>query len=84
MAKAIHTVLHIPMGDCSVGPCPETSGSEGANRMGFNSFAPVCLRNDEDDINVKLEPYINRNLKEPCTRRNAYGHAIEETSRGAP
>lgn len=76
MVKAIHTVLHIPMGDCSIGPCPETSGSEGANRMDFNGFAPVCLRNDEDDI--------NKNLKEPCTRRNAYGHAIEETSRGAP
>lgn len=83
MAKAIHTVLHILMGDYPVGFYSETFGSGSANRMGFNGFAPV-LRNDEDDINVKLEPYINKNLKEPCTRRNAYGHAIEETSRETP
>lgn len=84
MAKAVHTVLHVPMEERSIGLYPETFGNGAADRMDFNGFTPGCLRNDEDNVNVKFEPAINENLKEPRTSRNAYGNAIEEISMGPP
>ena len=84
MAKAIHTVLHVPMGERSIDPCPETFGGESASRTGFNGFAPSCLRKDEGSINAEPELTSNEDLKELCARRNACGHAVEEVSMGAP
>ena len=82
MAKAIRTVLHVPMGECSIGSYPEIFGGGPACRTDFNGFTPLYLRKDEDDVNA--EPATDEDLKELCARRNAYGHAIEEISMGAP
>lgn len=55
MARAIHTVLHVPMEEHSIGPYPETFGSGGVNRTGLNGYTPFCLRKNEDNVNAELK-----------------------------
>ncbi|MCY4032252.1 MAG: VOC family protein [Hyphomicrobiales bacterium] len=72
MAKIIHTMLRVLDEGRSVDFYRKAFGLEVANRMDFDSFTLVYLRNDEND--VELELTINKDQKEPYTHGNAYGH----------
>jgi lactoylglutathione lyase len=43
-----------------------------ADRLGFDSFTLVCLRNAEADFELKLT--INTGRTEPCNIGDGYGH----------
>ena len=72
MAKIIHTMIRVLDEKRSVGFYRKAFGLEIADRMDFDSFTLVYLRNDEND--VELELTINKNQKEPYVHGKAYGH----------
>ena len=72
MAKIIHTMLRVLDEQRSVAFYNKAFGLEVANRMDFDNFTLVYLRNEEND--VELELTINKAQKEPYTHGDAYGH----------
>lgn len=72
MAKIIHTMLRVLDEKRSVEFYRKAFGLEIADRMDFDSFTLVYLRNDEND--VELELTINKDQEESYTHGNAYGH----------
>ena len=63
MAKIIHTMIRVLDEKRSVGFYRKAFGLEIADRMDFDSFTLVYLRNDENDVEIELT--INKNQKEP-------------------
>lgn len=72
MAKIIHTMLRVLDEQRSVAFYNKAFGLEVANRMDFDNFTLVYLRNEEND--VELELTINKAQKEPYIHGDAYGH----------
>ena len=72
MAKIIHTMLRVFDERRSVDFYREAFGLKVANRLDFDNFTLVYLRNEEND--VELELTINKGQKEPYAHGNAYGH----------
>ena len=72
MAKIIHTMIRVLDEKRSVGFYRKAFGLEIADRMDFDSFTLVYLRNDENDVEIELT--INKNQKEPYVHGKAYGH----------
>lgn len=50
----------------------EAFGLEPAERIDFDSFTLVYLRNDENDMELELT--VNKGTKEPYDLGNGYGH----------
>ena len=72
MAKIVHTMLRVLDEQRSVAFYNKAFGLEVANRMDFDNFTLVYLRNEEND--VELELTINKAQKEPYIHGDAYGH----------
>ncbi|MFD1198263.1 VOC family protein [Brucella gallinifaecis] len=72
MAKAIHTMIRVVDEKRSVSFYDQAFGLKIAERMDFESFTLVYLRNDEADFEVELT--INKGRIEPYNLGDGYGH----------
>jgi lactoylglutathione lyase len=72
MAKAIHMMIRVLEEDRSVDFYRRAFGLGVAERLAFDSFTLVYLRNDEADFEVELT--INHGRTEPYTLGDGYGH----------
>ncbi|MEJ2059916.1 MAG: VOC family protein [Gammaproteobacteria bacterium] len=72
MAKIIHTMIRVLDLDKSIGFYRDALGLELSNRLDFDDFSLVYLRNPEND--VELELTWNRDQTEPYTHGTGYGH----------
>jgi lactoylglutathione lyase len=72
MAKAIHMMIRVLEEDRSVDFYARAFGLGVAERLAFDSFTLVYLRNDEADFEVELT--INYGRTEPYTLGDGYGH----------
>jgi lactoylglutathione lyase len=72
MAKAIHMMIRVLDEDRSVDFYRRAFGLDIADRLAFDSFALVYLRNAEADFEVELT--VNHGRTEPYELGNGYGH----------
>ena len=72
MAKAIHSMIRVVNEDRSVDFYRTAFGLEIADRLDFESFTLVYLRNDEADFEVELT--VNKGRTEPYDLGDGYGH----------
>lgn len=72
MAKAIHTMIRVLDEEKSVSFYDQAFGLKIAERIDFESFTLVYLRNDEADFEVELT--INKGRTEPYNLGDGYGH----------
>jgi lactoylglutathione lyase len=72
MAKAIHMMIRVLEEDRSVDFYARAFGLGVAERLAFDSFTLVYLRNTEADFEVELT--INHGRTEPYTLGDGYGH----------
>ncbi|EBY7415825.1 VOC family protein [Ochrobactrum sp. BTU1] len=72
MAKAIHTMIRVLDEEKSVSFYDQAFGLKIAERIDFESFTLVYLRNDEADFEVELT--INKGRTEPYDLGDGYGH----------
>ncbi|MBK0020048.1 VOC family protein [Brucella pseudogrignonensis] len=72
MAKAIHTMIRVLDEEKSVSFYDQAFGLKIAERIDFESFTLVYLRNDEADFEVELT--INKGRTEPYNLGDSYGH----------
>ena len=72
MAKAIHTMIRVFDEDKSVDFYHKAFGLEVADRLDFDSFTLVYLRNPENDFEIELT--VNKAQDEPYTHGDGYGH----------
>ena len=72
MAKAIHTMIRVLDERKSVSFYDQAFGLKIAERIDFESFTLVYLRNDEADFEVELT--INKGRTEPYNLGDGYGH----------
>lgn len=72
MAKAIHTMLRVLDEARSVAFYTQAFGFAVAERMDFDEFTLVYLRNPEADFEIELT--INKGRAEPYDHGTAYGH----------
>lgn len=72
MAKAIHTMIRVLDEDKSVSFYSRAFGLDIAERIDFESFTLVYLRNAETDFEVELT--INKGRTEPYDLGDGYGH----------
>jgi lactoylglutathione lyase len=72
MAKAIHSMIRVLDEARSVGFYREAFGLEIADRLDFDSFTLVYMRNAESDFEVELT--INKGRTEPYALGDGYGH----------
>lgn len=72
MAKAIHMMIRVLDEDRSVDFYNRAFGLEVADRLDFDTFTLVYLRNAENDFEVELT--INKGTTEPYDLGNGYGH----------
>ena len=72
MAKACHTMIRVLDGGKSVSFYDQAFGLKIAERIDFESFTLVYLRNDEADFEVELT--INKGRTEPYNLGDGYGH----------
>lgn len=72
MAKLVHAMIRVLDEDRSVAFYREAFGLEPADRLDFDSFTLVYLRNAEND--VELELTVNKGTTEPYDPGNGYGH----------
>lgn len=72
MAKLIHAMVRVLDEERSVTFYNTAFGLEVAERMDFETFTLVYLRNDENDMELELT--INKDQQEPYQHGEAYGH----------
>lgn len=72
MAKAIHTMIRVLDEERSVSFYDQAFGLKIAERIDFESFTLVYLRNDEADFEVELT--INKGRTEAYNLGDGYGH----------
>ena len=72
MAKAIHMMIRVLEEDRSVSFYRKAFGLEIADRLDFDDFTLVYLRNGENDFEVELT--INKSQTEAYDLGNGYGH----------
>jgi len=72
MAKAIHTMIRVLNETRSVKFYETAFGLTIADRLDFEGFTLVYLRNDEADFEVELT--INKDRTEPYDLGDGYGH----------
>ena len=72
MAKAIHTMIRVLDEARSVDFYRTAFGLEPAERLDFETFTLVYLRNDEADFEVELT--VNKDRTEPYALGDGYGH----------
>ena len=72
MAKAIHTMVRVLDEERSLAFYRKAFGLEVANRLDFDSFTLIYLRNAENDFEVELT--VNKDRSEPYTMGDGYGH----------
>ncbi|MFS2325742.1 VOC family protein [Brucella sp. H1_1004] len=72
MAKAIHTMIRVLDEERSVSFYDQAFGLKIAERIDFESFTLVYLRNDDADFEVELT--INKGRTEPYNLGDGYGH----------
>ncbi|MEM9277948.1 MAG: VOC family protein [Pseudomonadota bacterium] len=72
MAKAIHTMIRVLDEERSVRFYNTAFALEVAQRLDFDTFTLVYMRNEEADFEVELT--INKDQKEAYDLGNGYGH----------
>jgi lactoylglutathione lyase len=72
LAKAIHMMIRVLEETRSVEFYRQAFGLEIADRLDFETFTLVYLRNPEADFEVELT--INKGREEPYTLGDGYGH----------
>ncbi|MEJ5080394.1 MULTISPECIES: VOC family protein [unclassified Ochrobactrum] len=72
MAKAIHTMIRVLDEERSVSFYGHAFGLKIAERIDFESFTLVYLRNDEADFEVELT--VNKGRTDPYNLGDGYGH----------
>jgi lactoylglutathione lyase len=72
MARAIHSMIRVLDEVRSVGFYRTALGLEPADRLDFDTFTLVYLRNPEADFEVELT--INKGRTEPYVLGDGYGH----------
>ena len=72
MAKLIHAMIRVLEEDRSINFYKDAFGLEVEERMDFETFTLVYLRNDENDIELDLT--VNIDQTEPYQHGEAYGH----------
>ncbi|ENP42080.1 lactoylglutathione lyase [Brucella abortus 78/32] len=72
MAKAIHTMIRVLDADKSVAFYNQAFGLDIAERIDFETFTLIYLRNEEADFEVELT--VNKGRTEPYNLGNGYGH----------
>jgi lactoylglutathione lyase len=72
MAKAIHSMIRVLDEQRSVSFYEHAFGLKVAERLDFDSFTLVYLRNHEADFEVELT--INKGRTEPYALGDGYGH----------
>jgi lactoylglutathione lyase len=72
MAKAIHTMIRVLDEARSVDFYRTAFGLEPAERLDFETFTLVYLRNGEADFEVELT--VNKDRTEPYALGDGYGH----------
>jgi len=72
MAKAIHSMIRVLDEQRSVSFYERAFGLEVAERLDFETFTLVYLRNEEADFEVELT--INKGRTEPYALGEGYGH----------
>ncbi|MDR6432643.1 VOC family protein [Brucella pseudogrignonensis] len=72
MAKAIHTMIRVLNEERSVSFYDQAFGLKIAERIDFESFTLIYLRNDEADFEVELT--VNKGRTEPYNLGDGYGH----------
>ncbi|EEY07249.1 LOW QUALITY PROTEIN: glyoxalase/bleomycin resistance protein/dioxygenase, partial [Brucella pinnipedialis M163/99/10] len=72
MAKAIHTMIRVLDADKSVAFYNQAFGLDIAERIDFETFTLIYLRNEEADFEVELT--VNKGRTEPYNLGDGYGH----------
>ncbi|CDX10974.1 Glyoxalase/bleomycin resistance protein/dioxygenase [Mesorhizobium sp. ORS 3324] len=72
MAKAIHSMIRVVQERLSVNFYKSAFGLDIADRLDFETFTLVYLRNAEDDFELELT--INKGRAEPYALGDGYGH----------
>jgi lactoylglutathione lyase len=72
MAKLIHSMIRVRDLEQSVAFYRRAFGLEVADRVEFDGFALVYLRNEESDFELELT--WNRGVNEPYEHGTGYGH----------
>ncbi|SFK36212.1 lactoylglutathione lyase [Mesorhizobium albiziae] len=72
MAKAIHSMIRVLDEDRSVSFYKTAFGLDIADRLDFDTFTLVYLRNPDADFEVELT--INKGRAEPYALGDGYGH----------
>jgi len=72
MAKAVHSMIRVLDEDRSVDFYSKAFGLEIAERLPFDGFTLVYLRNGSSDFEVELT--VNHDRVEPYDLGNGYGH----------
>lgn len=72
MAKAVHSMIRVLDEARSVGFYRGAFGLEVADRIDFNSFTLIYLRNPEADFELELT--VNKGRTEPYALGDGYGH----------
>lgn len=72
MAKLVHSMIRVLDEGRSVEFYDQAFGLKVAQRIDFDSFTLVYLRNGENDIELELT--INKGTTEPYELGNGYGH----------
>ncbi|MDA7948171.1 MAG: VOC family protein [Hyphomicrobiaceae bacterium] len=72
MAKAIHTMVRVLDEDRSVEFYKRAFGLHVAERMDFDDFTLVYMRNAETEFEVELT--VNKGREEPYEHGDGYGH----------
>lgn len=72
MAKIIHSMIRVLDEARSVAFYAEAFGLNVADRLDFETFTLIYLRNDESDFELELT--VNKSHTEPYDLGNGYGH----------
>jgi len=72
MAKAVHSMIRVLDEDRSIDFYSKAFGLEIAERLPFDGFTLVYLRNGSSDFEVELT--VNHDRVEPYDLGNGYGH----------
>lgn len=72
MAKAVHSMIRVLKEERSVSFYNQAFGLKIAERIDFETFTLIYLRNDEADFEVELT--INKGRTEPYNLGDGYGH----------
>lgn len=72
MAKAIHSMIRVLDEDRSVAFYDRAFGLKVADRLDFDDFTLVYMRNDETGFEVELT--VNKGRTEPYDLGDGYGH----------